>query len=408
MRTFRRLIWLAAFGLAACGGGGGGSGSPAPGSHPTPPAAAGANVLPLVVDAGPPGAGNVNIPYVSVRICQPGTTVCQIIDHVLVDTGSTGLRLFAPVVDPALILPGQTDGFGNPLAQCAVFASGYSWGAVRIADVTLAELTAPSIPVQIIADPAFPAVPASCSSSGPVALDSVVAFSANGVLGVGPFVEDCGPACVQNAIPGTYYACPTGICEPVAVALARQTQNPVARLPGDSNGVVVTLPGVGPSGAASVAGALILGIGTRSNNGLGTATVLDLDDRGLLGTLFNGQSKFAFVDSGSNGLFFDAALPVCADASLTPGFYCPASTQAFAATMTGARNGVSVGVAFTVANASLLVFNEPTFFAFGNLAAPFDSPLGFDWGLPFFYGRSVFTAIEGRGTPRGDGPFIAF
>jgi hypothetical protein len=31
---------------------------------------------------------------------------------------------------------------------------------------------------------------------------------------------------------------------------------------------------------------------------------------------------------------------------------------------------------------------------------------GFDWGLPFFYGRAVYTAIEGRGTPAG--PYFAF
>jgi len=33
---------------------------------------------------------------------------------------------------------------------------------------------------------------------------------------------------------------------------------------------------------------------------------------------------------------------------------------------------------------------------------------GFDWGLPFYFGRSVFTAIEGKATPGGPGPFFAF
>ena len=241
-----------------------------------------------------------------------------------------------------------------------------------------------------------------------MALDTVAAFSANGVLGVSSFVEDCGPACVRQAIPGTYYTCPAGDCQPVALELARQLQNPVAHLPGDSNGVLIDLPAVGPAGAETVAGALILGIGTRSNNALGNAAVLDLDDSGLLGTVFAGQARFAFVDSGSNGLFFDSTLPVCADTSPTPGFYCPAVTQNFSALISGARNGASVGVSFSVANASDLVQAQPSFFAFANLAAPFDSLQGFDWGLPFFYGRRVFTAIEQRGTPAGSGPFIAF
>jgi hypothetical protein len=40
------------------------------------------------------------------------------------------------------------------------------------------------------------------------------------------------------------------------------------------------------------------------------------------------------------------------------------------------------------------------------------SPAGlgksFDWGLPFFFGRTVFVAIAGAATPAGIGPFWAF
>jgi len=32
---------------------------------------------------------------------------------------------------------------------------------------------------------------------------------------------------------------------------------------------------------------------------------------------------------------------------------------------------------------------------------------GIDLGLPFFYAKSVFTAIEGASTPGGTGPYIA-
>jgi hypothetical protein len=32
----------------------------------------------------------------------------------------------------------------------------------------------------------------------------------------------------------------------------------------------------------------------------------------------------------------------------------------------------------------------------------------FDWGLPFFYGRNVYTAIEGANTPAGAGPYWAY
>ena len=82
--------------LAACGGGGGTSTGPTPPAQviasPGPP-----NVEPIYVDAGPAALSvrAVNIPYVTLTICQPGTTTCQTIDHIEVDTGSSGLRILS-------------------------------------------------------------------------------------------------------------------------------------------------------------------------------------------------------------------------------------------------------------------------------------------------------------------------
>jgi Protein of unknown function (DUF3443) len=38
------------------------------------------------------------------------------------------------------------------------------------------------------------------------------------------------------------------------------------------------------------------------------------------------------------------------------------------------------------------------------------TPLGmyFDWGLPLFYGRHVYTAIEGKTAGTATGPFYAY
>ena len=33
---------------------------------------------------------------------------------------------------------------------------------------------------------------------------------------------------------------------------------------------------------------------------------------------------------------------------------------------------------------------------------------GFDWGLPFFLGRTVYFGIEARMTPFGPGPSVAY
>ena len=44
--------------------------------------------------------------------------------------------------------------------------------------------------------------------------------------------------------------------------------------------------------------------------------------------------------------------------------------------------------------------------AFSDLAGY--NAYAFDWGLPFFFGRRVFTAIEAQATPAGNGPYFAF
>lgn len=402
MRRIAALASMAAL-LAACGGGGGTATAPAT----VAPASTTDNVLPVSVEPGPADA--VNLPYVSVTVCAPGSAAnCQTISHVVVDTASSGLRLLASVLTPALAaaLPQQTDDAGAPVVECAQFASGYTWGPVKIADVRMAGERAASLPVQVIADPAFGDVPAACSSTGP-AHNSVQTLLANGILGVGMFREDCGAACAQSAATGVYYGCPPSGCTPIALGVARQVQNPVARFATHNNGIVLQLPPVPAAGAVSVSGSLVFGIGTQANNALGSATVLGVDAAtGTFTTVYQGRVlNRSFVDSGSNGYFFnDPAIPRCAS---NPSFYCPPSTLALTATMQG-TNGTMRAMSFSVANTDALLQNNPSASAFDNLAGPLGTPLAFDWGLPFFYGRSVYVAFVGASTPAGAGPYLAF
>lgn len=403
------LTVACALGLAGCGSGGGNSGSSggttAPAGNPTPTAAQ--NVLPIVVDAGPANTNTVNVPFVSVTICAPGSSNCQTIDHVIVDTGSTGLRIMSSVLSPSLAtaLTQQTAGNGGPLVECTQFADGYVWGPVKASDATLGGESVKSLALQVIGDPSYGAVPSDCSNSGP-AENTVQAFGGNGILGVAVFQQDCGPACAQAAIPGTYYTCVGTSCQATAVALPQQVQNPVGLLASDNNGVVIDLPAVAATGAATVSGSLLLGIGTQSNNGLGNAVVYGLDSSGNFTTVFNNRSYAgSFIDSGSNGLFFpDVALPGC---SVNAGFYCPPSTQQFTATNRG-TNGSSGAVSFSVANADTLLATSYT--AFSNLAGTSGSSPSFDWGLPFHFGRRVYTAIEGRSSSGAStvGPYVAY
>ncbi|HEX9473631.1 MAG TPA: DUF3443 domain-containing protein [Steroidobacteraceae bacterium] len=384
--------------LSACGGGSGGGG---------PPVTTGTNVAPLIVDAGP-GGTSVNLPFVTVTVCVPGTSTCQTIDHVLLDTGSTGLRLVNEGLGTSPIaLPQALSAAGDPLQECFQFADGYTWGSVRTADIQVADGTASNVPVQLIGDPSSPAVPADCPN-GAVPENNVVSFGANGVLGVSVFREDCGPACVAIANPngqGAFYGCPASGCVGTTVALIAQPQNPVYHFATNNNGVAVEMPTISSAGQLSARGSLILGIGTQTNNQLGGAAVLTLGTSGEFTTTYNGTPlTFSFIDSGSNAYFFnDSALTPCVK---NVGFYCPARTT-LAAVNTG-KNGVVSDVAFDVADADALTANNPTFSALPNVAGTNSLASSFDWGLPFFYGRRVYVAIEGQSTSAGLGPFVAY
>jgi hypothetical protein len=364
------------------------------------------NVAPISVNAGP--AGIPNIAFVSVTVCAPGSsTNCQTIDNIQVDTGSTGLRLLSSVLSPALLLPQQVDANGDPVAECAQFVDGFSWGSVKLADMQIAGEHAKSMAVQIIGDPAFPSIPTSCSNSGPPE-NTVPTFGANGLLGIGLFLQDCGDACAQFAIPGFYYACGVFGCVPAQVAVSQQLANPVGLFGVDNNGTIIELPSVPAAGAATAAGSLIFGIGTQSNNGLGNAKVLATDpNTGNIATSFNGENyTTSYLDSGSTAFFISIDLyPLCTSAA-AEGLYCPATAQNLSATLEGTNNNASAS--FSIANSDQLAAANPNFYAFNDVAAPGGDVSVFGWGLPFFFGRNVYTAIETRSTPGGAGPYFAF
>jgi len=189
-------------------------------------------------------------------------------------------------------------------------------------------------------------------------------------------------------------------------ALAEQVVNPVVLFPSDNNGVIVELPAVSGS-ATSVSGSLVFGIGTQSNNGLNGAAVYTAPGF-VFTTTYSGHAyPGSFVDSGSNGFFFVNTTGIT-ECSSAKGFYCPSTTQSLSATNQGG-SGASGTVKFSIANAQTLFANGSDF-AFSDLGGPALSanPDYFDWGLPFFFGRNVFTAIEGMSTPGGTGPYWAY
>lgn len=397
--------------MLSCGGGGGsggGSTGPSSGSSAGP---TGPNVVSVVVNAGPTSTKlDVNTLFTTVTVCVPGsTTNCQTIDHIQVDTGSYGLRILAPVL--TISLPTQTASNGGTLVECTAFADGYSWGPVALADVQVSGESASSVPVQVIGSANFPNVPAACQSVGP-AEDTVAAFGANGIIGIGVFAQDCGPGCTTIVDNQFYYSCTSGSvqCQPTAVpSLTSQVTNPITLFPTDNNGVIIQLPSVAADGAATVSGYMIFGVDTETNNASGSQTLLTLDSTfGDFTTVFNGQSlTMSFLDTGSNGLYWDdSSITACTQKGFA-NFYCPASTLSLSATLQG-QNGKSVSENFSVGDAETLNGNVT---AAPTLAGTFGGPNAattFDWGLPFYFGRSVYTVIEGDRTKAGTGPYVAF
>jgi hypothetical protein len=383
--------------LAGCGGSGGGSGSPAP--PVAGPAVTGNNVLTITVN-GSLCSGNPtypNEPCVSVTICAPGTSNCQTIDDILLDIGSSGLRILSQAV--TVPLTQVTSGSGL-LAECVQFGDGTSmWGPVQMASVILGKEPAVQIPIQVV-NQNFGTPSTLCTSPNSTPDTSPAEAKYNGILGVGLFARDS----------GQYFSC-SGAANGspcVGTAPSASVSNPVAALPagGDNNGVLVQLPSVPAGGAGSASGSLILGIGTQANNMPSGVTAYGANQRAEFTITFNGIQYAGFIDTGSNGLFFPSPsatqLPSCP--SPNAAWFCPPATTTFSATNTGAGGSPSGIVDFLIGNAdSLFKTSNQVFGELGGKAAN-----SFDWGLPFFFGRSVFVGIEGTRSSLGTGPYWAY
>jgi Protein of unknown function (DUF3443) len=407
-----RVGWLLVW-IAGCG-----SSTPGGQASTTPP-----NTLPVTVDQGPAeltssGMESANAGYASITVCSPGsTTGCQTLDHLLVDTGSTGLRIVHEVLSPSVVPQPLIDpASGRALSECMVFADGWSWGSLVTADVTIGGRTISGLVLEVMGDPASGTAPTGCTKGNGPEEDSVQTFRANGVLGVGYFLQDCGSYCEDQVPTGgaaPFYACTSSGgdegCTPTTVSVRHQPSNAVAMLSGDNNGLILRFPSTGDSPAASLTGTLLFGIATQANNGLGPATFHSVDPTdGTLSTTYGGQEfPRSVIDSGSNALFFtDAAIPVCPSSDVGNGFYCPPSPIDAAAVLDGSQ------VSFTVGNADQLFTTAPTATVYPTLSGPLGnlqlSSSAFDWGLPFFFGRSVFLLFETRSAGSTMGPAIGF
>ncbi|MBV9829246.1 MAG: DUF3443 family protein [Alphaproteobacteria bacterium] len=431
------VAFMLLLGLAACGGGGGDSSTGSSSSAATVTTPALTNFTTVTVDNGPAALSQAgdgyladNIAYVSVTLCIPGTTTCQTIDHVQLDTGSVGLRILNSALNSQMqaALPQETDTNSNPVGECYTFVDGYVFGSVRRADFQIGGETVDDMPLQLVGGSGqFATVPSECSSGGGANLHTITDLGANGILGIGVTATDCGSYCTiaGGYSAAIYYDCPAAGCDAIIARAAatsapfQQLPNPVAAMSVDNNGTILTLPTAPSGGEASMTGTLYFGIGTQTNNKLGSATVLTTTTSssaagaGFLSAVYGGRTlRDSFIDSGSNAYYFvDNSIPECSSADAT-GFYCPTSPLALDPRTTG-QNDTSADAAFTLQNAQTLFATNDAVLpgvganpdAFSDLT-PYQS--SFDFGLPFFFGRSVYTAIEGRTAGGATGPYVAY
>lgn len=377
-----------------------------------------AHVIPVCVDDGIRSQYRfVNRPVITVRLCVPGKYSekdCVNVDHVLVDTGSTGLRIATPALVKQLALPAITDSASQPVAECMRFVSGWTWGSLNKADVYVGGLVARNVSLQMMGHSslnpqlggngggAFPNVPTECSTSvkpGKIAegatpdpdITQVMQEGIQGIIGlsVNSYNQYYGDQ---------YFICPTGVCSNAFNFSLNSRPGHLSVYMNDyAGGVALSFPNVSSNGARNLLGTLSFGVASLPSN----VSKIRLNQYGQFTTTINRQSySQSYIDSGSNGFFFEANssenLPLCTK----NGFYCPSTSRQLTATMTGLLNSSSM-VSFNVTNAETLSSLRTLPNSINNLAGPAPASPGlsidptFAWGFPFFIGRTVYTVMEG-------------
>ncbi|MEI8170653.1 MAG: DUF3443 family protein [Rhodoferax sp.] len=433
-----------------------------------------ANNLEVVVDGWVP-AGTftsppINILFASVTVCAVGArptdpqAKCTNIDHVQVDTGSVGLRILASKVSslgltPILTPNDLTVPNLDPVYECYPFVVGGLWGPTAVADVRLGEQWAQALQVQLIQDIPSAAIqaPTNCSDAAQShILSSASQLGSNGILGIGSVPVDCGLTCQSNLYPNTYvvyYTCPavaTSVldCRAAAVDLPLQVHNPVDKLSpdangvADNNGVVLILPPLPVTGANKVLGELVFGIDTRASdsnlrtisNKLDTSAnkaYLGVDPHNSksshgLASYLNVTTQYvsanssqiiynSYLDTGTNALFFtDGSIPLCTPASvLISSWYCPDSLLTKKAIISDGDvpGNHAVNVDFLVGNASKIPGAISAYSGMAGAPPLSTKAASFSWGLPFFYGRSVYMSIwdtSSTNSTYSSGPWYSF
>ena len=342
--------------------------------------------------------GYSNAACVSVTVCNPNLLgSCVTVNNILIDSGSFGLRVYSTALgeDFADGLPMEIKE-NNPIAECVTYADNTAnWGPIVLANVTLSsslgtQSTVESLPIQVI-DLTFPGAAENCNSA--INTPDPASFGLNGILGVGPLIND----------DNNYFVCSGTRCTSTSLSEKNQVSNPIAFMSRNyQNGITFKFPELNSNGGSGAIGYAIFGVGTNvDNTPNGSVNYYPIDTGATIpitmNTLYKGTDISGFLDTGSNAYFFyDNALPICDD------WYCPSNQVALTS-----FNGESlIPNNFYINNSNTLFSTDNG--SFSNLGGPIEFGFYFDYGLSFFFGKTVYICFEGKTCAGRTGPYWAF
>jgi hypothetical protein len=355
------------------------------------------NIVPIEVRQVTPT--QYNKLFVDVTVCNAARQ-CRTVPDVLVDTGSTGLRLLRGALDGLDLAPVK-DPRGRALSNWSSFGSGDLWGTMHFAQVRVGAIaTTRAIPVEVYDLPGR----RDKLPDGYANVDArrEIARMGNGILGISPHRHHARGYYVKGDKAGAPGA---SRWVEVRVDAARQLTNPIAYFPAPyDNGSVISLPEVDwTSGANRVQGWLGLGIGaaTEALFPHGARVVShDLDDDGLFPAAIGTRRFDVLVDSGTNALSLDLShLGVSRHARYASYYDAPAPVPIELAVRSG-DDYVRLARPLYVGPTVKYLKERSTHAALPMVVGWDEAPRSLSvLGLPFFYGRTVATGLRGTVNP---------
>lgn len=392
------------------------------------------NIIPLCVGADRVSV-SANIPQISLTICVPGTSTCQTIDHILVDTGSTGLFLFSKqtqgVLDLAATpLPQAKDSNGNLLYDCMAYGGNSNAGGTYIADVYLNGshyATQQTIGVFGTVENQASQLCSFNKNANQTINDYVlsnpqtqqVGLGFNGILGVGalkPSIDDSSTLSCNSQFQCTPFNWYNG-------TNLHGYSNILAQLNNDSNGFGLSIPSPsinvnGGFNGQALQGQLILGINTQTDNQVSVAqkimtliqpSSLTVIPSGFLNASLEQSTAQVLVDSGTNGILISSTFAsYFAGLGITPtqpsnaisALQVASSTQqqTFSLTLTDAAQNTSTqSLSLTTNTVINPLWQSGVIPDFGFFFTNSNTAQNIILGIPFFMGKTIWF-LEAGGT----------